>query len=96
MLHQANLQGITSTQLEQINKHITLDLFVAEETTDEMRDEFIALQNQIETCLPASFVLASLFDVVAMSNDIPYHVYESDPSLPSIGSLALAVMVRSG
>jgi hypothetical protein len=81
MLQQISLQGMTITALEALNKHITLDLFFAPETTDEDRDTFISLQNKIEMCLPASFVLASLFDVEAMSNDVPEHVLENDPSL---------------
>jgi hypothetical protein len=38
-------------------------------------------QAEQQGLLPASFVLADLFDVEAMSNDVPEHVHESDPSL---------------
>jgi hypothetical protein len=80
MLQQTTLQGMNTTQLESLRRQITLDFF-APETTDEMRDEMGKLHDVVSNCLPHSFVLASLFDVEAMSNDVPEHVYESDPSL---------------
>jgi hypothetical protein len=80
MLHQTNLQGLTTAHLEQVRRQITLDFF-APETTDTDRDEMCKFDDLVMNCIPHSFVLASLFDVEAMSNDIPDHVLESDPSL---------------
>jgi hypothetical protein len=80
MLHQTNLQGMTTTQLEQVRRQITLDFF-APETTNEMRDEMCKFDDVVMSCIPHSFVLASLFDVESMSNEVPDHILESDPSL---------------
>jgi hypothetical protein len=80
MLQQTNLQGMSTTHLEQLRRQITLDFF-APETTDADREEMCKFDDIVMNCIPHSFVLASLFDVEAMSNDIPDHVYESDPSL---------------
>ena len=80
MLQQINLQGLTTAHLEQVRRQITLDFF-APETTDNDREEMCKFDDLIMNCIPHSFVLASLFDVEAMSNAIPDHVLESDPSL---------------
>ena len=80
MLHQTNLQGMTTAHLEQLRRQITLDFF-APESTDSDRDELCKFDDVVMNCIPHSFVLASLFDVEVMSNDIPEHIYESDPSL---------------
>jgi hypothetical protein len=76
----SELQGMNTAQLEQLRTQVCLDFF-ASETTDEDRDILGKFDDKLKTCLPHSFVLASLFDVEAMSLDIPDHIYESDPSL---------------
>jgi hypothetical protein len=76
----ANLAGLSTAQLVSLQHQILMDFF-APETTDEDRDNLISFQSKLDSCVPHTFVLASLFDVEAMSNDIPDHVYESDPSL---------------
>lgn len=80
MLHEINLQGKTQTELQTLQSQITFNFF-APDTTEDMRDEMIVLGKSINTCLPHSFVLADLFDVEAMTLEIPDHVYESDPSI---------------
>ncbi len=76
-----NLQGKTQAELQTLQSKITFDFF-APETTENMRDEMTVLCEEIDKCLPHSFVLASLFDdVESMTLDIPDQVYESDPSL---------------
>jgi hypothetical protein len=75
------LQGMTTTQLEQLRRQINLDFF-APETTDDDRDVMGKLHDVVSNCLPHSFVLASLFnDVEAMTSEVPDHILESDPSL---------------
>jgi hypothetical protein len=80
MLHQTNLQGMSTRALEQLRHQVLMDFF-APETTDADRDTLSVFDDKLKSCIPHSFVLASLFDVEAMSNDVPDHVYESDPSL---------------
>jgi hypothetical protein len=80
MLHETNLTGMTTAQLEQLHTQACLDYF-ADETTDSDRDILDIVCTNIKNSLPASFVLASLFDVESMTSDIPEHVLESDPSL---------------
>jgi hypothetical protein len=80
MLQQISLQGMTTRALEQLRTRIALDFF-APETTDNDREVLGKFDDQVKCCIPHSFVLASLFDVEAMSNEVPEHVYESDPSL---------------
>jgi hypothetical protein len=81
MNHSINLHGMSTSQLEQLRTQVALDFF-APDTTDAGRDTLTAFDNKLKSCLPHSFVLASLFDdVVAMSLDIPEHVYEDDPLL---------------
>jgi hypothetical protein len=80
MLQQTDLQGMNTTQLEQLRRQITLDFF-APETTDADREEMCKFDDVVMNCIPHSFVLASLFDVEVMSNDIPEQVYEDDPLL---------------
>lgn len=75
-----NLQGMSTKQLEQLRTQIALQFFV-DETTNSDRDVLGKFDDTVKCCIPHSFVLASLFDVEAMSNDIPEDVYESDPSL---------------
>jgi hypothetical protein len=76
----ANLAGLSTAQLVSLQHQILMDFF-APETTDEDRDNLISFQSKLDSCVPHTFVLASLFDVESMSNDIPDHVIESDPSL---------------
>jgi hypothetical protein len=80
MLQQTALTGLTTAQLETLHTQACLDYF-ADDTTDSDRDVLDIVCSNIKNSLPASFVLASLFDVEAMSNDIPEHVYEADPLL---------------
>jgi hypothetical protein len=80
MLQQVSLQGLTTAHLEQLRTQIALQFF-ADETTDTDREEMCKFDDVVMNCIPHSFVLASLFDVEAMSLEIPEHVYESDPSL---------------
>ena len=80
MITESNLKGLSTAHLESLRRQITLDFF-APETTDEMRDHMCKFDDKLKACLPASFVLADLFDVEAMTLDIPEHVLESDPSL---------------
>jgi hypothetical protein len=81
MNHTAHtLTGMNTTQLEQLRRQINLDFF-APETTDTMRDELCKVHDIVSNCLPHSFVLASLFDVEAMTLDIPDHILESDLGL---------------
>lgn len=80
MLQQTNLQGMTTTALEHLRLQVCLDFF-APDTTDADRDVLGKFDDAIKCCIPHSFVLSSLFDVEAMSLEIPEHVLESDPSL---------------
>lgn len=80
MLHQINLQGMTTTQLEALRLQVCLDFF-APESTDTDRDVLGKFDDAIKCSIAHSFVLASLFDVETMSLEVPDHVYESDPSL---------------
>jgi hypothetical protein len=80
MLHQTNLIGLSTTQLQALNTQILLTYF-ADETSEEQRDELASLKKTIDNSLPHSFVLASLFDVESMTLEIPDHMLESDPSL---------------
>jgi hypothetical protein len=75
-----NLNGMNTAQLESLRHTVLMDFF-APETTDADRDTLITFDDKLKNSLPHSFVLASLFDCEAMCNDIPEHVYESDPSL---------------
>jgi hypothetical protein len=79
MIHQVVLQGLSSAQLEQLHTHLACAFW--DDISEETRDAISSTIDTVKNCLPASFVLASLFDVEAMSLDIPDHVYESDPSL---------------
>jgi hypothetical protein len=80
MLHQTNLTGLSTAQLERLRTQIALDFF-ADKTTNEDREVLGKFDDKLKACLPHSFVLASLFDVEAMSNDVPDHILESDPLL---------------
>lgn len=81
MLHETNLLGLSTTQLEQLHTTLALNYF-ADDVTEQDRDILDIMINNIKTCQPHSFVLASLFDdVEAMTLEIPEHVYESDPLL---------------
>jgi hypothetical protein len=80
MLHETSLTGLSTAQLEHLHTQACLDYF-ADETTEADRDMLDIVCTNIKNSLPASFVLASLFDVEAMTNEIPEHVLESDPSL---------------
>jgi hypothetical protein len=75
-----NLQGMSTAQLEQLRHQVLMDFF-APETTDADRDTLSVFDDKLKSCIPHSFVLASLFDIEAMSLEVPEHVYESDPSL---------------
>lgn len=79
MLQEISLQGLTTAQLEQLHTHLACEFF--SDICEAKRDEISVQIDTVKNCLPASFVLASLFDVEAMTSDIPEHVYESDPSL---------------
>jgi hypothetical protein len=80
MLHETSLQGLTTAQLVRLRTALACEFF-APETTDAMRDKICKFDDVVMNCIPHSFVLASLFDVESMSNDIPDHILESDPSL---------------
>jgi hypothetical protein len=80
MLHQTNLQGMSTAALEQVRRQISLDFF-APETTDTDRETLCKFDDVVMNCIPHSFVLASLFDVESMSLEIPDHVLEQDPLL---------------
>jgi hypothetical protein len=79
MLHQ-NLHGKTPTELQALQSKITYDFF-APETSDAQRDEMLELSRVVNCCLPHSFVLASLFDVEAMTLEVPDLAYELDPCI---------------
>jgi hypothetical protein len=83
MLQQTTLQGMSTAHLEQLRTQIALQFF-ADETTDNDREEMCKFDDMVMNCIPHSFVLASLFDVEAMCNEIPDHIYESDPSLEGV------------
>jgi hypothetical protein len=80
MLQHTDLQGMSTGQLEQLRTRIALDFF-APDTTDNDREVLGKFDDEVKRCIPHSFVLSSLFDVEAMSLEIPDHVYESDRSL---------------
>jgi hypothetical protein len=73
------LQGKTDKELCAVQTQLACDFFA--DITDQERDIINQHHALVSNCLPHSFVLASLFDVEAMTLDIPDHVYESDPSL---------------
>jgi hypothetical protein len=80
MLQQTNINGMNTAQLEQLHLQACSDYF-APETTEQDRDVLDVLCTNVKNSLPATFVLASLFDVESMTSEIPDHVLESDPSL---------------
>jgi hypothetical protein len=75
-----NLQGMNQTELQALQTQIVYDFF-APQTSDAQRDEMISFSKAVNTCLPHSFVLASLFDVEAMTLEIPDFAYELDPCI---------------
>jgi hypothetical protein len=75
-----NLQGLNQSQLQDLQTQVNLAYF-ADDTTEQEQDLLNIIANTVRNCLPASFVLASLFDVEAMSLEIPDHVLEDDPLL---------------
>jgi hypothetical protein len=79
MLHETNLTGMSTGQLEALHTHLACAFW--DDISEEARDDISAQIDTVKNCLPASFVLSSLFDVEAMYNEIPEHVLESDPSL---------------
>jgi hypothetical protein len=79
MNHSIDLHGKTDRELQALQTRLACDFFA--DISEQERDAINTQCDVIKNCLPHSFVLASLFDVEAMSNDIPDHVYEADPSL---------------
>jgi hypothetical protein len=75
-----NLQGKTENELQGLKTQIAYDYF-APETSDEQRDELTVVYKAVSTCLPYSFVLASLFDVESLTLDVPDFAYELDPCI---------------
>jgi hypothetical protein len=78
MLHQ--LQGKTQTELETLQIELACAYF-ANDVSEAKRDEIEKTCKAVNSCLPASFVLADLFDVESMTLDIPLEVYEADVSI---------------
>jgi hypothetical protein len=74
-----NLHGKTDKELQALQTQLACDFFA--DISEAERNLIDQQHKLVSNCLPHSFVLASLFDVEAMSLDIPDHVYESDPSL---------------
>jgi hypothetical protein len=75
----SDLRGKTDRELQDLQTQLACDFF--SDISEQERDELGRQCDVIKNCLPHSFVLASLFDVESMCNDIPEHVYEDDPSL---------------
>jgi hypothetical protein len=76
----SNLQGMSTNQLESLRHQVLMDFF-APETTNADRDTLIGFDDKLKNSLPHSFVLASLFDVESLEQEVPEHVYENDPLL---------------
>jgi hypothetical protein len=79
MNHTLNLQGKSDSELQALHSHLACEFFG--DISETERDEISTTIDTVKNCLPASFVLASLFEVESMTLEVPDHVLESDPSL---------------
>jgi hypothetical protein len=73
-----NLQGLNQEELT-IMQDVLNDLFFTGGVS--FNNALCDMLGSIKTAQPASFVLASLFDVEAMTLEIPDHILESDEGL---------------